>query len=51
MDKTIKTAEEILREYIDYDDETETIELLPLTIIDAMIEYATQFANDEYDVI
>ena len=39
-----QTAENILREYIQFDDvnQSETIELLPLTIIDAMEEYAKQ---------
>ena len=34
----MKTAEEILREYVSFDDinGSETVELLPLTIIDAM---------------
>jgi len=37
-----RTAEEILREYVELDDVNgnETVELLPLTIIDAMLEYA-----------
>ena len=40
----MKTAESILREYIQFEDvnQSETIELLPLTIIDAMDEYANQ---------
>jgi hypothetical protein len=39
----IVTAEEILREYIDFDDinGNDTVELLPLTIADIMIEFAT----------
>lgn len=39
-----QSAENILREYIQLDDvnQSETIELLPLTIIDAMEEYANQ---------
>ena len=39
-----QSAENILREYIQFDDvnQSETIELLPLTIIDAMEEYANQ---------
>jgi len=38
----MKTAEEILREYVSFEDVNgnETISLLPLTIIDAMEEYA-----------
>lgn len=41
-------AEKILREYIKFDDvnQIETIELLPLTIVDAMEEYATQYKKD-----
>lgn len=44
----MKTPEEILKEYIKIEDvnQTETIEILPLTIIDAMIEYAEQFKYD-----
>ena len=36
------TAEDILREYIDFDDinGNDTVELLPLTIADIMIEFA-----------
>ena len=54
----MKTADEILREYINFDDVTsasETVSLLPLTITDAMQEYAQQFidnilpTNDEID--
>ena len=39
MNKSI--AEEILREYVEFKDVNgnETVELLPLTIIDIMIEY------------
>jgi len=39
-----QTAEEILREYVDFKDVngSETVEMLPLTIIDAMEEYAEQ---------
>jgi hypothetical protein len=42
-----KTAEEILREYITFNDvnQSETVELCPLTIVDAMEEYATQCQN------
>lgn len=38
------TAEEILREYVSFDDinGNETVELLPLTIVDAMEEFANQ---------
>lgn len=41
----MKTPEEILKEYVEIKDvnQSETIEMLPLTIIDAMIEYAEQF--------
>lgn len=44
----MKTAEEILKEYIEIEDvnQIETINILPLTIIDAMIEYAEQFKYD-----
>ena len=40
----METAESVLREYIQFEDvnQSETIELLPLTIIDAMDEYANQ---------
>ena len=36
------TAEDILREYIDFDDinGNDTVELLPLTITDIMVEFA-----------
>jgi hypothetical protein len=39
-----QTAESVLRGYIQFDDvnQSETIELLPLTIIDAMDEYVNQ---------
>ena len=39
-----QTAESILREYIQFDDanQSKTIEILPLTIIDAMEEYSNQ---------
>ena len=42
----MKTAEDILREYVDFKDTngSETVEMLPLTIIDAMEEYASQFS-------
>ena len=38
----IPTAEDILREYIDFDDinGNDTVELLPLTIADIMIQFA-----------
>ena len=41
-------AEEILRTYIDFEDVNgnEPITLLPLTVIDAMEEYATQCQKD-----
>ena len=41
----MKTAEEILREYIQFDDVngSKTVRMLPLTITDAMEEYAEQF--------
>lgn len=41
----MRTAEQVLREYIDFDDVngTDTVEMLPLTIVDAMEEYAEQF--------
>lgn len=44
----MKTAEEILREYVSFDDinGSETVELLPLTIIDAMDEYLGQFVHE-----
>lgn len=39
-----QTAESVLKEYIQFNDvnQSETIELLPLTIIDAMEEYANE---------
>ena len=44
-----QTAEEILREYVTFEDvnQSETVELLPLTIVDAMEEYADQYTCDE----
>ena len=41
-------AEEILRTYVDFEDVngSEPITLLPLTVIDAMEEYATQYQED-----
>lgn len=44
----MKTAEEVLKEYIEIEDvnQSETINILPLTIIDAMIEYTEQFKYD-----
>ena len=44
----INTAEEVLREYIDFDDVngSESVDLLPLTIVSAMEEYAEQFENN-----
>jgi hypothetical protein len=46
----MKTAEEILREYVSFNDVngSETVELLPLTIVDAMEEYAQQQVNNLY---
>src|SRR5574343_645197 len=45
----MKKAEEILREYIEFDDINGSIliELLPLTIIDIMEEYASQFRKHD----
>lgn len=45
----MKKAEEILREYIKFDDVNgnETVELLPLTVIDIMEEYAAQFCKHD----
>lgn len=44
----MKTAEEILREYVSFNDVNgnETVELLPLTIVDAMEEYAQQVVKN-----
>lgn len=44
----IQSSEEILREYIEFKDVngSETIELLPLTVCDAMEEYASQFQQE-----
>ena len=44
-------AEEILRTYIDFEDvnSSEPVTLLPLTVIDAMEEYATQCQEDMAD--
>jgi len=44
-------AEEILRTYVDFEDVngSEPITLLPLTVIDAMEEYATQCQEDMAD--
>ena len=41
-------AEEILRTYVDFEDVngSEPVTLLPLTVIDAMEEYATQCQED-----
>ena len=46
-------AEEILRTYVDFEDVngSEPITLLPLTVIDAMEEYATQCQEDMADKI
>ena len=45
----MKKAEEILREYIEFYDVngSETVELLPLTIVDIMEEYASQFRKHD----
>ena len=47
----MKSAEEILKEYINFEDvnQSETLEILPLTIVDAMEEYATQCQEDMAD--
>lgn len=52
-ERKIQAPRQILSGYVDFEDvnATETVELLPLTIVDAMIEYANQFnintkAND-----
>lgn len=44
-----KSAEEILREYITFNDvnQSETVEILPLTIVDAMEEYESQDKTDK----
>jgi len=44
----MKSAEKILKEYINFEDvnQSETVELLPLTIVDAMEEYANQCQED-----
>lgn len=44
-------AEQVLRTYIDFEDAngSEPITLLPLTVIDAMEEYATQCQEDMAD--
>jgi len=44
-------AEQVLRTYVDFDDVngSEPITLLPLTVIDAMEEYATQCQEDMAD--
>jgi hypothetical protein len=44
-------AEEILKTYVDFEDVngSEPVTLLPLTIIDAMEEYATQCQEDMAD--
>jgi hypothetical protein len=46
-----QTAEKILREYTTFKDvnQSQTVELLPLTIIDAMEEYATQCQENMAD--
>jgi hypothetical protein len=47
-ERKMQTPRQILNEYIDFEDvnATETVELLPLTIVDAMIEYANQYNID-----
>jgi len=47
----MKSAEEILKEYINFEDvnQSQTVELLPLTIVDAMEEYAIQCQEDMAD--
>ena len=44
----MQTSEEVLKEYIDFEDVngSETVELLPLTIVDCMEEYTTQRSID-----
>ncbi len=44
-----KLAEKILREYIDFEDVNghATVELLPLTIVDAMIEFADELKTNK----
>ena len=48
----MKTAEEILREYVEFNDinGNDTVELLPLTIIDIMEEYNQQFIKKYVDI-
>ena len=48
----MKKAEEILRTYVDFEDVngSEPVTLLPLTVIDAMEEYATQCQEDMADM-
>ena len=43
-----QTAEEILKEYIQFNDvnQSETVEILPLTMVDVMEEYANQCQNN-----
>lgn len=43
----MRTPEEILKEYVYFDDvnASETINILPLTIVDAMCEYAEEQRN------
>jgi hypothetical protein len=47
----MKSAEKILKEYINFEDvnQSETVEILPLTIVDAMEEYANQCQEDMAD--
>ena len=46
-------AEEILRTYVDFEDVngSEPVTLLPLTVIDAMEEYATQCQEDTKQIL
>ena len=49
----MRTAEEVLREYVKFDDVNgnETVELLPLTIVDAMLEFADENVKALDDLI
>lgn len=51
MERT-KTAEEILREYIEFDDVngSETISILPLTIVDMMEEYKNHEPTQQQEI-
>jgi len=46
------SAEQILREYIAFEDVNgdDTVELLPLTIVDMMIEYAEQACIEQREI-